>query len=27
VLGRVDRLAHAGGHELGKLIPEPDYPK
>jgi hypothetical protein len=27
VLGRMDRLAQAAGHEPGKLIPEPDYPK
>jgi hypothetical protein len=27
VLGRMDRLAHAGRHEPQQLIPGPDYPK
>jgi hypothetical protein len=27
VLGRSDRLAHAGRHEPQQLIPGPDYPK
>jgi hypothetical protein len=27
MLGRMDRLAHAGRHEPQQLIPGPDYPK